>query len=893
MINYLIFFFHCFHLFLMKKQDTFINITTCEIFLKSYYNISESEPLIIYDVYDMTNNKYKYKVFSIDGRVLNTSLCQDDNIICRTNEYLSNNRCIKCPPRCSKCSNESVEQNLCIKCNNHKKYFEKYELDDNVFLNCIKEANKPYKYFFNENLLRYEPCYQTCEDCSNYGNDKNNSCITCIYGYLFREEKPNNCVVDCKYFYYYNNISQYRCTKFNVCPAQMYLIKNKKKCVFECDKESPYKYEFRGECIKKCPQYTTLDKNTNKCIYEEKCNLIKSYLEIDKNELINENGQIINELAKIYATNCQSEDCKDFYNYNNKDYNLVIYKKEECLDFLLEQQEIEITRLNFKECYKLLRKKYGINNFVIIVIDLYKQSQLPYTYYSFYHPVTGDLLNSKICSNTSIEKIINLLNLKTDNYEIKKTLLSQGIDIFNSSSPFFTNICFNFDYPKRKDITLNQRTLLLYDNIQLCDNGCNTKGINFTNYQAICECSSSSNNLDNGLIDNFISEKIIEILRTTNIEVLKCYKDVFEYEHFKKNYGSITILVLIFIQTIFILIYYLKDSFEMKRYTFGLIYAFINYINDKTSKNNIINNNQIKKDVNIDYKKEIKIGNQKSDDSRNNSVLFNYYFHDYSDYSNEQNSQIKIFSRGNNDNISPKYRISNNELKQFLKKSPNEMEYDEAIKYDRRNFIDMFKDYLFDNLILLNIFFEDDKYKPRSFKVIIYILIVDLYFVINGLFYSESYIEELYFLEEEENFWSFVPRNIERIVYTSIIGGTMNVIIEFLIVSGNSIKKLLKKTKSIKPIIEGEISNISFKINKSIIIFININIIIMLFSWYYISCFNNVYPYIKIEWIKSSVFIYLLNEITSLAYIFGFALLKYISIRCKSEKLFNLTEKLS
>ncbi len=284
---------------------------------------------------------------------------------------------------------------------------------------------------------------------------------------------------------------------------------------------------------------------------------------------------------------------------------------------------------------------------------------------------------------------------------------------------------------------------------------------------------------------------------------------------------------------------------------------------------------------------------------KNNISSYNYYFHDYSDFYKANKSEISNINKQNNPNdkerkiiiyknIIPKYRISKHEFKQFIKKSPNEMEYDEAIKYDRRNFIDMFKDYLFDNLILLNIFFEDDKYKPRSFKVIIYILIIDLYFVVNGLFYSESYIDELFFLEEEENFWSFVPRNIERIVYTSIIGGTLNVIIEFLVVSGNSIKKLLNKTKSIKPLIEGEISKISFKINKSIIIFININIIIMLFSWYYISCFNNVYPYTKIEWIKSSIFIIILNNVMPIIYCFGISLLRYISIHCQSERIYKL-----
>ena len=67
----------------------------------------------------------------------------------------------------------------------------------------------------------------------------------------------------------------------------------------------------------------------------------------------------------------------------------------------------------------------------------------------------------------------------------------------------------------------------------------------------------------------------------------------------------------------------------------------------------------------------------------------------------------------------------------------------------------------------------------------------------------------------------------------------------------------------------------------------------MSFSWYYISCFNNEYPNTKIEWIKSSTFIYLLNETLPLLYAFGSALLRYTSIKCKIEKCFKLIEKLN
>ena len=72
-------------------------------------------------------------------------------------------------------------------------------------------------------------------------------------------------------------------------------------------------------------------------------------------------------------------------------------------------------------------------------------------------------------------------------------------------------------------------------------------------------------------------------------------------------------------------------------------------------------------------------------------------------------------------------------------------------------------------------------------------------------------------------------------------------------------------------------------------IFILISYILTIFSWYYISCFNNVYPYLKMEWIKSSIFILFVMQIITLLGCLLFTFLRYLSIKCKSEKLFRIS----
>jgi len=124
--------------------------------------------------------------------------------------------------------------------------------------------------------------------------------------------------------------------------------------------------------------------------------------------------------------------------------------------------------------------------------------------------------------------------------------------------------------------------------------------------------------------------------------------------------------------------------------------------------------------------------------------------------------------------IDKKYILPDGELEDFLKESPEDLDFDEALTEDKRKFCEMYKDILLNKHIFLNNIFEEDKYKPRTLRFIIYLLSLNLYFVINALFFSESYISELYREEKEEKFFSFIPRSIKRIIYAFLVGSIIN-----------------------------------------------------------------------------------------------------------------------
>ncbi len=76
---------------------------------------------------------------------------------------------------------------------------------------------------------------------------------------------------------------------------------------------------------------------------------------------------------------------------------------------------------------------------------------------------------------------------------------------------------------------------------------------------------------------------------------------------------------------------------------------------------------------------------------------------------------------------------------------------------------------------------------------------------------------------------------------------------------------------------------------KKIRILMIINFIIVIFSWYYISCLNNVYPHIKNEWILSSSLIIIITQILPFIISFCETCIRFISINCQSEKLFKIS----
>jgi len=159
------------------------------------------------------------------------------------------------------------------------------------------------------------------------------------------------------------------------------------------------------------------------------------------------------------------------------------------------------------------------------------------------------------------------------------------------------------------------------------------------------------------------------------------------------------------------------------------------------------------------------------------------------------------------------------------------------------------------------------------------------------LYFIMKNITELYFSNKKEKFFSFIPRSLNRIIYTSVVSTVLDFIISLLFPSENKIKKILLKKKFIKEMKNKIIITIK-KIINNYWIFIGISYFFTIITWFYVSCFNNVYPYLKIEWIKSSIFIIIIIQFISIITCFLYAVFRFISIKCRSEKIFKFSNYL-
>ena len=74
-------------------------------------------------------------------------------------------------------------------------------------------------------------------------------------------------------------------------------------------------------------------------------------------------------------------------------------------------------------------------------------------------------------------------------------------------------------------------------------------------------------------------------------------------------------------------------------------------------------------------------------------------------------------------------------FEEYMATYPDDMEFDDAIIKDKRNFLQCLIENLKEKQMIAFTFFADDKIKIRVMKLMLFIVNIILYFVITGIFF--------------------------------------------------------------------------------------------------------------------------------------------------------------
>ena len=227
-------------------------------------------------------------------------------------------------------------------------------------------------------------------------------------------------------------------------------------------------------------------------------------------------------------------------------------------------------------------------------------------------------------------------------------------------------------------------------------------------------------------------------------------------------------------------------------------------------------------------------------------------------------------------------------FQEFMETSPDDMEYDDAIVLDKRKFSDHLKENIKDNQIIANTFIAENPLKPRSIKIILFMLNLLLYFVVDALFINEEVVEEIFHADEEkENFFSYLPRSIDEIFYAALVSIVIGIVEDFFFVEEKKIRGIFKREKDNQVILKKDMLELMKDIQKRYFALVIIVSIVIVLSFYYLLCFNYAFPYTQMEWIKSSVTIVIFMQIISILRCVASSGLRFMSFKFESEKLYK------
>ena len=558
------------------------------------------------------------------------------------------------------------------------------------------------------------------------------------------------------------------------------------------------------------------------------------------------------------------------YEYQNNDFSILIYPTD---SLLLTNK----THIDFFECESILKRCHNLSNQSIItffqmeITNKNEHSLINQIEYQVFDEQKNPL-NLSFCNNSNIKIFYGIKKDSNLDISIVDSFKDSGINIFNLSDEFFNDVCYSYT-DNGNDLILEDRIKDIYQNFTLCEESCTFNDIDIYNMLISCQCVVKENITT---VIKEIKEEAVEKITSLNFEIIKCYNLVFSLNGKMKNIGFWILSIFFIIYIIFFIKYIINGIKPVKDYIFNEMtkFGYLDSNKDKKPKKLKEKNTKIKnKKTNNPSKKRKKGKNgnvykkKKGKIIKDNSSLINQINISNNFIINQNNSQNKIIKNLELNLIS----INLNDLSQKdnIPKESNITLYnytmEEAFKYDRRNVLIIFFIYFLSKQAFFHAFFYHSPLVlfPLRFCLLIFIISTDL--ALNAFFYFNDNISRKY--KNTKNLFLFILSNNYTVILLSTLVGFIlltlftnlsNTTKDIRDVFKNEEKKIRKqknyKVKIQRKIeIKNEIENILNKYKYKLLFLFFMEIILMIFFWYYTVVFCHVFPGTQISWLIDSL----------------------------------------
>ena len=574
------------------------------------------------------------------------------------------------------------------------------------------------------------------------------------------------------------------------------------------------------------------------------------YYNLDEKILILEEGGSIGKTKDDILEEIRKKFLNKVINYNhinNGNYFYVNYKNVKYILSKSDDTNSELPSVKLDDCLTKLQEGLpSDSNLYILYIQVtdptIRVSNIQYEIYSM--PKTAPISNiSKLDLDVCKEMKVDV--------EVEVNIPEGDMDLYNSSSGFYNDICYTYKSDRGTDVTLkDRRDDYINNNLAVCDNGCELTSYDYTTYKASCSCpiSLTISSISKIKIDKErLKSNFLDISNVANTKILKCYSTFFSSK-IKKNVGFFvnTIVLVLEIGSVFGFYFYslnlfkiqLKNILEQKK-----LEKDESSKEEKSTEDKRKSIKNIKFEMNAPPKKSLVDGENDNNEEDNIET-------------NKQNvrNDLQVDIHNNNENIFTKTEDklenknkSNEEKVMNLNDTEiNTLSYIEALDLDKRQFYKYYLSLLRTKHLFIFTFFSRRDYNSRIVKIQLFFFTFVLNYTVNGLFFNDSTMHKIY----SDGGGFDLEYHIPQIVYSTIISSVIITLVKFTaLTEGNVIKIKSAKLTELETVYKSEAKCMKIKM----IIFYVIIFILLLFCWYYVGCFCAVYENTQTQLLKDTV----------------------------------------